>query len=439
MKRLHGLIASFILIAAFILSVATSFADEKKEAPKQFIPVLTYRTGPFQAGGSGAAGGFEDYMALINIKGGLNGVMLEFEEYDYGFNTARAVELYERVKSKKPCVVHPYSTGVTYALIERATEDRIPLLNVGYGRTDTSDGAVFPYIFNPPTNYFSLSTVKIRFIAEQEGGIEKLKGLKIANLHLDHPYGRETKPILEAMAKKFGFEVKHFPVSMPGIDQKSIWLNIRRFQPDWVINRNWGVSCTVPLREAARIGFPRDRILGVWWCGSEEDCIPAGPAAKGYLAASFTGVGRDFPLIQEIIQQVYGRMKGNLSLTRVGTAHYNRGVTHGIITCEAILTAQQKFGVRPITGEEMQWGLEHLDLTADKIKKLGAEGLMMPLKLTPKNHEGGGMARIVQWDGEEWVPITEWIEPFTEFVWGEIKKSSMGYAKQKGITPRKLD
>ncbi len=370
------------------------------------------------------------------MKGGLNGVMIDWEECETAYNTARGVECYERVKPKKPAVIHPFSTGITYALIERATRDKIPLISMGYGRADASDGTVFPYVFPLFTNYWSQNSAKIRYIAQQEGGIDKLKGLKIANLHLDHPYGRETIFILNIMSKKFGFEVTHFPVPWPGIDQKSIWLKIRRFKPDWVINRNWGVSCTVPLREAARIGFPAKKILGVWWCGSEEDVMPAGPAAKGYRATNFHGVGVDFPVIQEIIEKVHMALKGNISFTRVGTVYYNRGVIHGIVTTEAILTAQKKFGVRPITGEEMQWALEHLNITAERIKELGAEGLMMPLKTSWKDHEGGGKVKVQEWDGSKWRSVSGWIAPFKDLVWAEIKKSAAKYAKEKGITPR---
>lgn len=428
---------ALVLVASFVLvSGQVTAAEKKKEPPKQYMEVLTYRTGPFAAGGSGNASGREDYYNLINIKGGLNGVMLDWEECDFGYNTARGVECYERLKHKKPIVIHPFSTGLTYALIERSAKDKIPLISLGYGRTDASDGRVFPYVFPLITNYWSQNSAKIRYIAEQEGGIEKLKGLKIANLHLDHPYGRETIFILDIMAKKFGFTVKHFPVAWPGIDQKSIWLNIRRFKPDWVINRNWGVSCTVPLKEAARVGFPRDKILGVWWCGSEEDVLPAGKAGKGYKTTNFHGVGKDFPVIQEVIDKVHGVMKGTISITRVGTVYYNRGIVTGIVTTEAILTAQKKFGNRPITGEEMQWGLEHLNITAERIKELGAEGLMMPLKTSCLDHEGGGSVKIQQWDGTKWVAISGWIDPFKDLVRDEIEKSAAKYAKEKGITPR---
>ena len=73
----------------------------------------------------------------------------------------------------------------------------IPLLTVGFGRADASDGRVFPYVFTPPTNYWSQNTAKIRFIAQQVGGMAQLKGLNIAHVSLDNDYGRETLPILD--------------------------------------------------------------------------------------------------------------------------------------------------------------------------------------------------------------------------------------------------
>ena len=98
-------------------------------------------------------------------------------------------------------------THVIYAMIERATHDRIPLISMGFGRTDTSDGRVFPYIFNLPTNYWSLSTAKIRFIGQRAGGMAQLKGLKIAHVHADSAFGRETIPILDTQAAQYGFTV----------------------------------------------------------------------------------------------------------------------------------------------------------------------------------------------------------------------------------------
>jgi len=412
-------------------------ADPNKE---QFVPILIYRTAPYAAGGSGIMGGFMDYMALLNERdGGINGIKLVWEECETAYNNDRGVECYERLKAKGvkgAPVVNPLSTGITYALIDRATNDKIPLVSLGYGRTDATDGRVFPYVFPLITNYWNQSSAKVRYIAQLSGGEDKLKGKKIVNLHLNVPYGKETIPIWDKLAEKFGFEVKHLAVPPPGLDQKSLWLQIREYNPDWVVNRNWGVSCTAPLREAARIGFPRDKILGVWWCGSEEDVFPAGKSAKGYMTTNFHGVGRDFPVIEEIIDKVYTPGKGNLPVTRAGSVYYNRGVIHGIITAEAMRLAHQKFGVAPIGGEQMQWALEHLNITPERIKEIGAEGLMFPLKTSCKDHEGGGAVRIQQWDGEKWVSVSDWIQPYSELVRAEVEKSAAQYAKEKGITPR---
>jgi branched-chain amino acid transport system substrate-binding protein len=442
-KLLSGIVA-LILVAGFIMvSVQAMAAEEQK--PEQFVGILAYRTGPFAAGGSGFSSGKEDFMALINMKGGINGkIMYKWEECETAYNTERGVECYNRFRDRM-AFVHPLSTGITYALIPKGTEDKITVISGGYGRADASDGRVFPWIFTVPTNYWSQNTAKIKWIAMQEGWDGKdmatigkyLKGKKIANLHIDVPYGQETKPILDAMAEKFGFQIRHFPVPWPGIDQKAQWMDIaRRYKADWVINRNWGVSCTVPLKEAARLGFPREKILGVWWCGSEEDVLPAGPAAKGYRTTNFHGVGRDFPIIQEVVDKVYGAMKGNIAFTRVGTVYYNRGFVAGIVDHEAILTAHKKFGVKVLTGEEFRWGMENLNITPERIKEIGAEGLMQPLRTSCADHEGGGVVFIQQWDGEKWVNTGEVITPMKEFVRGLIEESADKYAKEKGITPR---
>jgi branched-chain amino acid transport system substrate-binding protein len=438
-RKVLGALCSAVLLA--VLSASAVLAQQPSDPNKeQFVPILIYRTGPYAAGGSGIMGGFMDYMALLNERdGGIDGIKLVWEECETAYNNDRGVECYERLKgkgTKGAPVVHPLSTGITYALIDRATNDKIPVISLGYGRTDATDGRVFPYVFPLITNYWNQSSAKVRYLAQLAGGEGKLKGKKIVNLHLSVPYGKETIPIWDKLAEKFGFEVKHLAVPPPGIDQKSLWLQIREYNPDWVINRNWGVSCTEPLREAARMGFARDKLLGVWWCGSEEDVLPAGKSAKGYMTTNFHGVGRDFPVIEEIMDKIYGPNKGNLPLTRVGTVYYNRGVIHGIVTTEAIRLAHKKFGATPISGEQMQWALENLDITAARIKEMGAEGLMFPLKTSCKDHEGGGAVRIQQWDGDKWVSVSDWIQPYSDLVRAEIDKSAAQYAKEKGITPR---
>ena len=428
------------LLVAGALSVLAS--SSVLAAAEQFVGLPSYRVGAYAAGGSGVYGGFIDYMQLINEQGGINGVKFAWEECETEYNNARGVECYERLKKKGSTgnsVFMPLSTGITYSVLDKVPADKVPMVTIGYGRTDATVGSVFPWVFPMVSNYLSGNTIKIKYIAEKEGGLDKLKGKKIVNLYHDSAYGKETLELLEMQAKKYGFNLVNIPVAHPGNDQQAQWQKIRGERPDWVILRGWGVMNPTALKTAKKNGFPVDKIVGVWWSGSEEDTVPAGDAAKGFTAAAFTGVGTGFPVIQSIQKQVYGKQKGNMEdKTRVGSVYYNRGVVHGIITAEAVRAAQEKFGKgKPLNGDQMRWGFEHLNLDAKRLKEIGADGLMPTMKISCNDHEGSGQALMIQWDGKAWKPASKgWIEPDKSLVRPLIEASAAKYAKEKGITPR---
>ena len=126
--------------------------------------------------------------------------------------------------------------------------------------------------------------------------------------------------------------------------------------------------------------------------------------------------------------------------SRIGSVYYNRGVVFGIITAEAVRVAQDHFGKgKPVTGEQAQWGLEHLNLNAQRLKELGATGFMPPVETSCSDHEGSGLVRFMRWDGVRWNMITGWMAPTPadkKLVRSMYVKSADKYAKDKGITPR---
>jgi len=429
-------------VALALVASASFSAGALAQAKVQYVPHNYYWVGPYAASGSGIAGGAIDYLEMLNARdGGINGVKFVGDKCETEYNNARGVECYERSKKNGPTgatLIHPLSTGITYSLIEKGTADHIPIVSVGYGRTDASDGRVFPYVFPLITNYWSQNTAKIKFMGQQAGGMDKLKGKKIVNLYHDSAYGKETIPVLDAQAKMYGFQVTHLAVPHPGNEQQAQWLQIRQIQPDWVILRGWGVMNPTAIKAAQRAGYPREKIIGVWWAGAEEDTIPAGDAAKGYIAAAFNVSGTNYPVIQDIMKHVYGKGKGEMDdRSRIGSAYYNRGVVFSIITSEAVRKAQTRFGKgQPMTGEQVRWGLENLVIDDAYLKKLGAAGFMQPLKVSCLDHEGGGAVKFQQWDGKQWKVITDWIPSDQKLVRPMIEASAAQYAKEKGITPR---
>ena len=428
---------------ALALAAAAGFSTGAlAQAKEQFVPMSMYWVGPYAASGSGIAGGAIDYLAMLNARdGGINGVKFTWEKCETEYNNARGVECYERTKKMGPTgatLVHPLSTGITYSLIEKGTSDKIPIVSVGYGRTDASDGRVFPYVFPLITNYWSQNTAKIKYMGMKAGGMDKLQGKKIVNLYHDSAYGKETIPVLDAQAKQYGFQVTHIEVPHPGNEQQAQWLQIRQVRPDWVILRGWGVMNPTAIKAAQRAGYARDKIIGVWWAGAEEDTIPAGDAAKGYIAAGFNVSGTNYPVVQDIMKHVYGKGKGEMDdKSRIGSVYYNRGVVFSIITSEAVRKAQERFGKgKPMTGEQVRWGLENLSIDEAYLKKLGAAGFMQPLKVSCLDHEGGGAVKFQQWDGKQWKVLTDWIPSDQKLVRPMIEASAAQYAKEKGITPR---
>jgi branched-chain amino acid transport system substrate-binding protein len=409
-------------------------------AGAQFLPVLGAREGGQRFVAIPRADGFIAYLMLLNARdGGINGIKLVWEECETVYDVDRGVECYERLKAQGPtgaAVVLPRGTPMSYALTERATQDQIPLLMVGFGRTDASDGRVFPYVFNPPINYWSQNTAKIRFIGQRAGGMEQLKGRKIAHVYYDSDFGRETLAILDIQAAQYGFAVQHLPVQPPGLDQKETWRLVKATQPDWVILRSTGVMTQTALKAAAQVGFPRDKIVGSRASCAEQDTVPAGEAAIGYICASFLGTGKHFPLIQDILQYVYARGKGPGPEGDVGTDRWNLGVLDAVLATAGIRRAMREFGNQPLTGAQVQWGLDHLTLTPASIKELGAEGLIPPLTLSCRDHEGGGSVKFQQWDGTQWTLISDWIAPDQALVRPLVEAAAAKYAQDKGITPR---
>jgi hypothetical protein len=116
--------------------------------------------------------------------------------------------------------------------------------------------------------------------------MDKLKGLKIVHVYHDAEYGRETMPILDAQAAQYGFTVWHLAVPYPGLDQKATWLRVKVAQPDWVILRSQGVMTATALKEAAQIGFPRDKMVGPHATCAEQEVVTAGEAAIGFICAN---------------------------------------------------------------------------------------------------------------------------------------------------------
>ncbi|MEM9125828.1 MAG: ABC transporter substrate-binding protein, partial [Pseudomonadota bacterium] len=298
-KRLrNGLAATATTVAAF----ATLTTEPVVAEETQYFPVASSRVGPYSAMGTGYYGAQIDYMNYVNMNGGVNGVMLEWQECETEYNAVKTVECYQRLLEKdgqRIVVFDTLGTPGAYAVINRMADDNVVLAQYGYGRTDAADGRVWPWVFNAASHYWSQIAVKMKFMAEQEGGIPNMEGKKIVHLHIDSAYGREPLPAMRAIAEDWGVELVEISIPPPGLEQQSQWLQIRKERPDWVTF--WGAGSgmnSTAMTNAARVGFPRDRMIYVTFGAAEEDMFPAGDAATGTYAMANALPGDEFPLVQ---------------------------------------------------------------------------------------------------------------------------------------------
>jgi branched-chain amino acid transport system substrate-binding protein len=424
-----------------LLAVACAAGPLVSVAPAQdrtlYIPLLVYRTGPYAPSGTPLANGLRDYLTLLNERdGGINGVKITAEECETQYDTKQGVECYERLKGKQPLVVNPYSTGITYQLIPKASVDKITVHSMGYGMTAAADGRWFPWVFNFPTTYWSQASAFVKYIGQQEGGLDKLKGKKVIHIFHNSPYGKEANPTLEDLARKHGFELTLLPVDHPGQEQKSTWLQVRRINPNWIYVSGWGVMNQVAVKEAAAINFPMANVVGNWWTGSEADVIPAGEAAKGYKSTAFTAPGQNFKVIQDILKHVYDKGKGAGDKGTVGEVLYNRGVVNMMFDTEAIRTAMTHFKTQSPTGEQVRWGFEHLNVTEKRLEELGMKGFTRAVKMSCEDHEGNGPVMVQQWDGKKWTIVSDWIEPMRDVVRPKLEAAAVEEGKKLGYTQR---
>lgn len=421
-----------LLGAALAAAVCTPAAAQSDK--EIFVPVLVYRSGAYAPNGIPWANGFVDYLKLVNERdGGVNGIKLAWEECETGYATDRGVECYERLKSKKPVGVNPLSTGITFALTDKVPADKIPLFTTGYGRSESADGSVFKWNFPLMGTYWSAADMLVQHVAKKGS----LKGKKIALVYHDSPYGKEPIAVLEEHAKKHGFEFMKLPVTHPGVEQKATWLQIRQQRPDYVFLWGWGVMNSTAIKEAIAISYPRLQIYGVWWSAAEPDVVPAEGASKGYngLAMQHSDE-KDAGVHKDLMKHVYDKGKGTGKKEEVGQVLYNRGMISAMLVVESIRVAQGKFGKRVVTGEEVRWGAENLNIDAKRIKDIGMDGIMQPLKTSCRDHEGARKARIHTWDGKDWSYTSDWLEADNKFLRPMVEAQAKKYAAEKKIEQR---
>lgn len=373
-------------------------------AQELYTPNLAYRTGPFAATGIPLMNGQADYLAMLNARdGGIGGILINAEECETGYSTEKGVECYEKTKGRA-IVTQPWSTGITLQVLPKTNVDQIPILAPGYGFSPMADGKVFQWAFNMPAGYWDAADMIVQYL-ESKGS---LQGKKIVHLHLDHPFGKEPLPILQKLAAEKGFELLPIPVGLKEMQNQSAqWLQIRRERPDYVIMWGWGAMNAGAITEAVKTKFPMENFIGVWWSGHDADLKLVGAEGKGYKSISWSFPNPDAPVMAAIKEHVIDAGKSQSNPEEMSGVFYSRGIIISAILAEGIAVAQQHFGTAEIDATQMRWGLENINMTAERITELGLDGMVPPFSTSCANHTGHSGGWMLEWDGEKFVKASD--------------------------------
>ncbi|NDF65311.1 MAG: ABC transporter permease, partial [Betaproteobacteria bacterium] len=104
---------------------------------------------------------------------------------------------------------------------------------------------------------------------------------------------------------------------------------------------------------------------------------------------------------------------------------------------EGVRRAQERFGKgKVMTGEQVRWGLENLDLTQAKLDSLGFKGVMRPISTSCQDHMGANWGRIHTWNGSKWEFSSEWYQADEMIIKPMVKAAADKYAAEKKLTRR---
>ena len=395
---------------------------------------LSYRTGPFAATGTPVMNGQRDYITMLNLRdGGVNGVKLNYEECETGYNTEKGAECYEKTKATS-IVTQPWSTGITLQVLPKTNVDKVPILAPGYGFSPMADGRVFTWAFNPPATYWDGASMILKAISE--GDLDSLKGKEIVLLHLDAPYGKEPIPLLDAYAKKHGFTLLPIPVGVKEMQNQSAqWLQIRRERPDFVLMWGWGAMNAGALAEAVKTKFPMDKFIGIWWSGSDADLKAVGEAGKGYRSISWSFPVSDSKVMKDIKQLVVDAGNSMAPEGEIDYVFYQRGVVISMFVVEGIKAAQAHFDTKVVNAEQLRWGLENLKLDDKHLASIGMEGMVPPFSTSCVNHAGHSGAWMLQWDGAKFVKASDLLEADADMIAPLADAEAKKYAEANAPWP----
>ena len=326
-----------------------------------------------------------DTFAWINKNGGINGVKVDLDSVDYGYQVPRAIAQYKKWSgAEKVSAIMGWGTADTEALTGFVAQDKIPDISGSYaaalsdptGAGGKAKAAPYNFFYGP--TYSDALRAELTWAAEDWKAKGKSGKPKFVHMGANHPYPNAPKAAGEALAKELGFDVLPplvFALS-PG-DYSAQCLSLKSAGANYAYLGNTAASNISVMKACKTAGVDVQFLSNVW--GMDENAAKAaGDAADGVV----------FPLRTEV---AWGGnapgMKTVMEISKMSDptgkvyrpVHYVAAVCTALYMKEAIEWASKNGGV---TGENVAKGFYQ---KKDWVPA-GMEGVCVPSTWTDKDH-----------------------------------------------------
>lgn len=343
------------------------------------------------------AQGVADAFAFINTHGGVGGRTIDLNAVDYGYEPAKAIQIYKQWKeTSKPVAIQGWGTADTEALIEYVSKDGVVFMSGSSSGHLTDPSGRSPWTSMPaPYNFFYGPSYSdgcralVQFAAEQwkRSGVAArgstflgdLYRPKFAYMGDNHPYPNAPKAACTDYARDLGFDVLpaiRYALS-PG-DFSAQCDMLKESRADFAFLANTAESNAALVKACAKAGVSTQFLTNIYgW--DESAAKQAGDAGNGVVWVVSVARWGDDVLGMKLLREI--SKESDPSGQEYRSAHYIRGVCSAFLMRDAMMAAA-KLGA--ITGPNIKKGFEEM---RDHVPT-GLDGVCLPSTFTGSDHRG---------------------------------------------------
>ncbi len=384
---------AFIAVLSLSLLAACGGGDPVDEANAPItIGAIFDLTGPTSDVGTMYAEAIRDYYDRLNGLGGIDGRPVELLWNDYGYDVAKAEQLYSEFVQAGSVMFMGWGTGDTEALRGRIAEDQIPFVSASFSHV-LGDPDEAPFNFLVGTTYSDQLFILLDYLLEQAEATGDEKP-NVALMHHASPFGLSPwRQGGEEYAKQLGIEMAPHEMARGNTDFSATLTRISESGANWVVFQNTSNPASLAIKNARDLGLDL-RFACLNYCSNEVLVELAGEAADGVLGSIiYSPPGEGIDGLNDAAE--YLASKGG-SIDEEGLL-YGQGWTVAGFVTEAI---ERAAATGEITGEAIRAAFETFD-------GLESGGVTAPVTFTATDHRGVKGMRIFEVQDGKWHPVTE--------------------------------